>query len=113
MRHPSRDLSVTRVADRLVFVGVHLGLWALINSLATVGLAAVFFFLLSNASMEGLMVELGNLSRHYGAASRESRRVFVEICCVVLGLGFVTVSASRWNALVIALRPRLQEKGGV
>lgn len=78
--------------------------WCVLNSLAALGLLALFFILFANASFEGFFREGGNLAAHYLAASPAARTSFQHIIAWLVAGAFVMLAAMRARALAADLR---------
>lgn len=87
-------LLVERVPLRdLLYVGLRLAGWSAVTLLTTLGLFALAFYLLGNASLIGMMTQLQGFSVHYVSAAADARASFdgwllKTFALLLLGVGF-------------------------
>lgn len=85
--------------------------WAAVTLLTTLGLFAVAFFLLGNASLLGMMHQLELFAGHYGAAAPDARASFNVLLLKVFVLLLAGVGFFRRFTLKAILSPKELRRG--
>lgn len=92
-RHVPRDL---------MLVGLRLSGWLATTTLATLGVATLFFLALGGFSLDGMMLQIDNLTSRFLAADASRRGQFEAIVFGVLLIGFALISLLRRASLIHA-----------
>lgn len=85
------------------FWALSLAAWLALNLLAAIGILALLFALLANASWAGFFREGGNLATHFLAAPPASQLTFERLVMGLLLVFACLVSLSRLTSLRAAL----------
>ena len=73
--------------------------WAVLNLLAGIGIVAVLFVMLGNATFTGVMIEASNLAAHYGSAPPIAQAKFRTFVWIGVAIAFGALCAGRWRSL--------------
>ena len=79
--------------------------WAVLNLLAGIGIVAVLFVMLGNATFTGVMIEASNLAAHYGSAPPIAQAKFRTFVWIGVAIAFGALCAGRWRSLRPAAPP--------
>ena len=73
--------------------------WLATTVMATLGVATLFFLVLGNFSLSGMMLQVDNLASRFLSADAARREQFELIACSVLGISFTLIAFFRRASL--------------
>ena len=103
-------LAQTRLPDRAIVGGQNLSArllrlagWATTSLLATLGVIALFFFVLGNFTLSGTMLQLDNLASRFVEADMARRSQFKAILCSAIAIVGLLIAYFRRGSLRAAI----------
>lgn len=94
--------SPVKVSQDLMLVGLRLSGWLATNTLATLGIATLLFFVLGSFTLRGMMVHLDNLTSRFLAAEAARQGQFEAIVFGAVLVAFVLIGFFRRTSLLAA-----------
>lgn len=94
--------SPVRVSQDVMLIGLRLSGWLATNTLATLGIATLLFFVLGSFTLRGMMVHLDNLTSRFLAADAARQGQFEGLVFGAVLIGFVLIGFFRRTSLLAA-----------